>query len=360
MNRLCQSSYGSLEAVINFAGCDGNPERQLVHFYRDRISGTWSKVDVISTKPSSGGSIIQNCAKRDRHQNHGDFEVLVLEEDGLMKHYTRDNTVSVDSGDYAWKLSAVVNEGLHPQYGQVVVCDAAPLYQMKLSTNSPSQGYSMETVLLAKTGDALNYRCHQSSDGEKQIRYHWKFVSRIMKGATGPVCLYQDSNDDLRALVPVSDGIAEFNRWGFGTWNRIRSIENASGPACTYRPNPSDISLVHAVVRHEGNLSVKTNMRTENKASQRLWLDCSVQLPPSLEKLYRSDHHKEGGGIPMAIISQSTFALGHSPNVEAIVFHPCGTGWQDRWMVLHWSCLAATSEWMVSGVVLAEVKGMPM
>ncbi|KAI0893668.1 hypothetical protein F4806DRAFT_475377 [Annulohypoxylon nitens] len=359
MNRLCQSSYGSLEAVINFAGCNGNSERQLVHLYRDRTTGTWSKADTISTKPSSGGSIIQNCMKQHQHQNHGNFEVLVLEEEGLMKHYTRDNTVSVDSGDYAWKLSAVVNEGLHQQYGKVVACDAASLYQMKPSTSNASRGNFLETALFTKSGDVLHYRCSQSEDKSKEICHQWKYVNRIMKQATGPAWLYQDCEDDLKALVPTHDGIAEF-AFVWGSWSRRRSIPNASGPACTYRPNPSDFGLVNVIVRYEGCLSIKTNMETKGNEIQKYLLDCSVQLPPSLEKLYRSDHHRERSGNPMAVISQSTFSLGHSPNVEAIVFHPCGTGWQDRWMVLHWSCLAATQEWMVSGVVLAEVKGMPM
>ncbi|KAI1455822.1 hypothetical protein F4805DRAFT_434986 [Annulohypoxylon moriforme] len=357
MNRLCQSSYGSLEAVINFAGCNGNPDQRLVHFYRDRISGKWSKADIISTKPLSGGSIVQNCSKRDRNQNHGDFEVLVLEDDGLMKHYTRDNTVPVDNGKYAWKLSATVNQGLHQLYGKVVVCDAAPLYQMRVSAGDSSSQPSLETALFTNNNDVLHYRCLPSEHESKEICHQWEFVDRITKRATGPACLYQDSKDDLKALVPVGDGIVEFS-FTYGAWNRLRSIPNASGPACTYNSNPAELSAVYAVVRCGDELLIKMNKK--NEANTSTWPACPAQLPSALRKLYRSSHHKEHNGNPMAIVSQSPYFLGHSPNTEAIVFHPCGTGWQDRWMVLHWSRFTMTQEWMVSGVVLAEVRGMPM
>ncbi|KAI1209301.1 uncharacterized protein F4807DRAFT_427943 [Annulohypoxylon truncatum] len=358
MNRLCQSSYGSLEAVINFAGCNGNPEQRLVHFYRDRVSGTWSKADMISTRPFSGGSIIQNCTKRNRNQNHGDFEVLVLEDDGLMKHYTRDNTIPVDSGKYAWQLSATVNEGLHQQYGKVVVRDAAPLYQMKSPISESSNRNFLQTALFTDNGRILHYHCPQPEEPDsKEIRHQWKFVDRITNYATGPACLYQDSEDDLKALVPSSDGIVEFS-FTCGAWNRLRNIPDTSGPACIYSSNPAEPWVVYAVVRCENQLLIKSNKK--NEADTSTWSTCPTQLPSPLRKLYRSSHHKEHGGNSMAIISQSLCSLGHSPNTEAIVFHPCGTGWQDRWMVLHWSRLTVTQDWVVSGVVMAEVKGMPM
>ncbi|KAI2469831.1 hypothetical protein F4781DRAFT_393099 [Annulohypoxylon bovei var. microspora] len=357
MNRLCQSSYGSLEAVINFAGCNGNPERRLVHFYRDRISGKWSKADIISTKPSSGGSIIQNCTKRNRNQNHGDFEVLVLEEDRFMKHYTRDNTVPVESGKYAWQLSATVNDELHEQYGQVIVRDAAPIHQMKMPTDDSSGGTVLDTALLTSNNDILHYRCQQPKLESKDICHQWKYVDRITKYASGPACLYQDCKDDLKALVPVVGGIAEFT-FTCGAWNRVRSIPDTNGPACTYRTNHADTSRVYAVVRCEDELIVKSNKKIET--NQPTWATCIFQLPSALKKLYRSSHHKEHTGNPMAIVSQTPYFLGHSSNPEAIVFHSCGTGWQNKWMVLHWTRLTAIEDWIVSGVVLSEVVGVPM
>ena len=109
MNRMCQSSYGNLEAVINIAGFKGDSKRKLVHFYRDRSTGEWHTSAVISETPVSGGSIIQNTSKRFPEQIHGEFEVLVLELDGILKHYTRDNMSSQDDGMYIWRLSASIN-----------------------------------------------------------------------------------------------------------------------------------------------------------------------------------------------------------------------------------------------------------
>lgn len=109
MNRLCQSSYGNLEAVINITGYNGESQRKLVHFYRDSTTGQWSACDVVSHNPTTGGSMIQSVSKHHPDQVHGDFEVIVLEEDGALNHYTRDNTIPVDNGVYAWRLSATVN-----------------------------------------------------------------------------------------------------------------------------------------------------------------------------------------------------------------------------------------------------------
>lgn len=112
MNRICQSSYGNLEAVINIANHNGDPDRKLVHFCRDWATGQWIASAVVSQSPKSGGSILQSIAKRHENQDHGDFEVLVLEDGGAIKHYTRNNMTPVDGGVHAWELSAIVNH--HP------------------------------------------------------------------------------------------------------------------------------------------------------------------------------------------------------------------------------------------------------
>jgi hypothetical protein len=102
MNRLCQSSYGNLEAVISLTGYGGDPWRKLVHFTRDWMSGQWSPLAAICEYPKSGGSIIQNISRNREHQEHGDFEVIVLEEGGL-KHYTRWNTVPPSEENNTWR-----------------------------------------------------------------------------------------------------------------------------------------------------------------------------------------------------------------------------------------------------------------
>lgn len=76
----------NLEAVINFVGYDGNSGQKLVHLYQEYTTGKWHMCDIVSNEPFSGGSIIQNSIKRQPDQEHGDFEVLVPEGNGLLKH----------------------------------------------------------------------------------------------------------------------------------------------------------------------------------------------------------------------------------------------------------------------------------
>ncbi|KAI0828109.1 hypothetical protein F5Y06DRAFT_283334 [Hypoxylon sp. FL0890] len=276
-----------------------------------------------------------------------------------MKHYTRDNTIPVHSGQYAWDLSATVNEVTDPHYGKVVVCDAAPLHLSKVPVNDSHDGNTLETALLTVTGDVFHYRCPQLWHSSRDIRHQWKLDSRITKGATGPACLFTDFGDTLAALVPLDDGISRFYFMG-GAWNQSGCIPHATGPACTYNPNPAHPSIVYAIARRDDELSVNTNTKSEGEWTNMQWPACQVQLPSPLKRLFWTSRQREQQGNPMAIVSQSLNALGHSPNAEAIVFHPCGTGWQDRWMVLHWSFVTATQEWIVSGVVLSKVRGIPM
>ncbi|KAI4867662.1 hypothetical protein F4820DRAFT_192317 [Hypoxylon rubiginosum] len=355
MNRICQSSYGNLEAVINFAGHEGNPERALVHFFRDRRTGKWDTANIISLDPLSGGSIIQNCTKWRKGQEHGNFEVVVLEKDGLMMHYTRDNTIPVNNGIDAWRVPTIVNLDEHPQYGKVVACGAAPLLQSNLPANNSCHGITLETVLITDTGDAMHYRCAQQND-PKDMSPQWKLANRITDGATGPACLFQSSRDHLNALVPRCDGITEFT-FERGVWSRTRHIMAARGPACTFAPNPSH-PTIHIILRKSDQFCVATKI-TYDDGNKALWSTLS-QVPSPLRSTLLSPHHNDCPGHPMAIVSQSLETLGHSPNAEAIVFHPCGTGWQDLWMILHWSHLTASQDWVVSGVVMGEVNGCPM
>ncbi|KAI1413123.1 hypothetical protein F5Y13DRAFT_189485 [Hypoxylon sp. FL1857] len=359
MNRLCQTSYGNLEAVINLAGYDGNNKRRLVHFVRHHTNGKWYKGDIVSSNPFSGGSIIQNSTKRISPQDYGDFEVLVLEEDGLMKHYTRDNTICPHSGQYAWRLSTTVNKQPDPHYGKVVVCDAAPLHLSKIPVGDSSNGTALETALLTNTGDVLHYRCPQQWHNSKDISPQWELTDRITTGATGPACLYTDSRDILTALIPLDDGIVQFSFMN-GAWSRVSCIPRASGPACTYNPNPAEPLTLYVVARRADELSVNVRSATRNQRKVWEWSPSQVQLPSPLRRLFWDSHYMQQHANPMAIVSQSLNVLGHSANAEAIVFHPCGTGWQDRWMILHWSCLTGSQEWIVSGVVLNEVMGIPM
>ncbi|KAI1405340.1 hypothetical protein F4819DRAFT_444080 [Hypoxylon fuscum] len=366
MNRLCQSSYGSLEAVINFA----NPERKLVHFYRDRLTGKWHSADIISNEPLSGGSIIQNAVKRHNNQEHGDFEVLVLEAGGLVKHYTRDNTLPVDSGEYAWQPPVIVNVKLDPKDDQednqeASACSAAPLHQSSIPAGDSLIGSTLETALLTKTGDVMHYRCPQRKGDSNDISHKWELAGRIIQGATGPTCLFQGPKGDLRALVPIPKNVVELS-FTDGVWKEMARTGNTYGPACTWTPSPADEPMCAILciddeftmlgwLKSKGCFCFNINMQGSYNPSP-----LAPSLPSALRRLALSPHYRAYPGNPISIVSQSLNVLGHSPNAEAIVFHPCGSGWQDSWMILQWSHLTTTKEWIVSDVVMAEVRGVPM
>jgi hypothetical protein len=100
---LIQSSYsgpfiGNFEAVV----LEGN---KLVHYYRDNSSGgsdTWNSHDVITSKATGAGCIIQTSYSTPA--SHGDFAVVVPEGNDLVQYY-RDNS---HLGRGEWKLSAVI------------------------------------------------------------------------------------------------------------------------------------------------------------------------------------------------------------------------------------------------------------
>ncbi|CAJ2499765.1 Uu.00g026180.m01.CDS01 [Anthostomella pinea] len=308
MNRLCHSSYGSLEVVLSITGWKKKPERQLLHF----------------CSVHSGGSMVQDFIKRFLYQDHGDYEVLALEDGGLIKHYTKDNTIPIGSGKYAWKLAAVVNDHPDKHYGGVVACDAAPLVQSRRPPGSQSAASTLETAILRTNGDVLHYRCpvHESDRANEPRR--WELADRITKGATGPACMYSDSEGVLKALVPLDDGIGEFYFF-HSAWDRCGQIPRAYGPACVYRPRIPDHDFVYAIARRADQLSVS---KEANDSLDKLpWTAGTEVLQEALARLPKSPYHKAHQGNPTSMVSLEPGVLGHSPDVEAVAIQPCGSGW---------------------------------
>ncbi|KAI1383908.1 uncharacterized protein F4822DRAFT_54886 [Hypoxylon trugodes] len=370
MNRLCQSSFGYLEAVIGFV-CQGKTEkRTLINFYRNNQNGEWCAGEIISRDPHSGGSIIQNSTQRVLGQQHGDFEVIVLEENGLLRHYTRNNTLpfteSEDTSEEngTWKLSATINEQEHKIYGKVVVFAAAPIYQSNLPSGNTYEGTTLETAVLTDKREILHYRCPQSDRDPRGRCYQWKLCIKITDGAIGPACLYQDAEKRLKALIPFPNGINEFYFTDEGDWDWGCHIPDSYGPACIYSPNPSNPSAMDMIVVSEDKLCVRARREYEYDEVDQGWSISSTtndELPSSLKRLPRGSYFQPFQGNPMAAVSPTFLALRHSPNTEAIVFHPCRTkGTNGRWMILHWSYLTTVEEWMVSGVAVDYVKGIVM
>ncbi|KAI2605562.1 hypothetical protein GGR54DRAFT_621263 [Hypoxylon sp. NC1633] len=152
-----------------------------------------------------------------------------------------------------------------------------------------------------------------------------------------------------------------------GAWKHYNINNNAHGPACTFIPNPQTPSRLCVIARHNDQLCSEmfdahrgSYEHNSNNISGHIEQSSSNLQSLALRSLFRNTYNTAYQGNPMTIVSQSPSYLGHFPNAEAIVFHPCGSGWNDMWMILHWSYLTATQEWIVSGVVASEVKGAPL
>ncbi|KAI1743291.1 hypothetical protein F4680DRAFT_409700 [Xylaria scruposa] len=343
MNRLCQSSYGSLEAVINIAGYNGNAQRQLVHFSRDKMTSQWSACAVVSSNSQSGGSIIQNSSKHHPDQKHGDFEVVVIEDGGALQHYTRDNTVPVDNGVFAWRLSATVTAASRST-PPVTAIHAAPLVQSQLSLDKSSNGTTLETVVIDDQRKAIHYRCAQYGTGNNsdERRHRWCEGRVITDWATGPASIYKDSQ--FMAIIPTEDGV---NQYCFisNTWQFIRKVAAHGDPGCLYTIDGTPNVLLR--IKHQIYVSYYSYRDVE-------WNTTS--LSGSLARISHTPYHRVLAINPVTVLSQPD----KSHDIEAIAFHPCGTGPQDAWMVLQWSCPPNTDRWVVRNIVLPHVIGMPL
>ncbi|KAI1198176.1 hypothetical protein F5X97DRAFT_333533 [Nemania serpens] len=359
MNRLCQSSYGNLEAVINITGYNGESQRKLVHFYRDSTTGQWSACDVVSHNPTTGGSMIQSVSKHHPDQVHGDFEVIVLEEDGALNHYTRDNTIPVDNGVYAWRLSATVNTPKVSKDRVVdiipkLAIDAAPIIQSQISECANADGTTLETAVRDKSGRIVHYRCPQYGpcDNSAGVNPQWRQRDTISGYATGPACLYQTSPDILMALIPTRGGISQY-RFEAGTkWISTGMVTGNSGPSCVCSEMVDGSTTFYALVRG--------GSKVHEFKYRGAWKICESSLPYALSEIRHTPHHRVFATNPISVLSQAINALGRSQTTEAIAFHAAGAGWEDTWMILHWSFIAGAGDWVVSEVVLPRVTGMPL
>ncbi|GAW11753.1 hypothetical protein ANO14919_011040 [Xylariales sp. No.14919] len=350
MNRLCRSSYGSLEAVINIPSGLGDSQRVLRHFSRNSTTGEWFARAVISARPESGGSIIQNTSKRHAAQEHGDFEVVVLE-DGVLKHYTHYNYPPTDDKS-AWSCSAIVNDASGPDSPIVAIC-AAPLLQSRIPIPDKSNETTLETAILQSNGDVLHYRCLQLGACTKSTeqQHEWHRGAKITSEATGPVCLYQTSPDSLMALVPVSNGTQQ-HCFSSGTWTCVNFFAGMNGPSCIYTNPALKIPTVHALIRVGYRIFAKTINGNELK-------NTTPNLPSFLGQIRHDPRRRVScSSNPMAVVSPS-MVFGRPSNADVIVFLALGTS-EDTWMVLHYGITPGTKRWVVSGVVLPHVTGMPL
>ncbi|KAI1149066.1 hypothetical protein F4825DRAFT_431860 [Nemania diffusa] len=243
MNRLCQSSYGSLEAVISLSNFGGGDWRRLMHFTRDRMTGQWSAQAVICDHPITGGSIVQNIAKLHDDQEHGDFEVVVLEETGL-KHYTRGNYVTAPLEVKAWECTATIlaDDGSYPP-----AVAAAPLLQTRIPMNGNIFETTLETVVLGTDMTHVHYRCPQRTSSNLKQKWHRGETIGGLGNGTGPATLYQTSPNMLLAFVPTKNGIEEYS-FVADAWKFIAVVSTMQGPTCVYSGPFSTPATLRALV----------------------------------------------------------------------------------------------------------------
>ncbi|TRX95010.1 hypothetical protein FHL15_004095 [Xylaria flabelliformis] len=351
MNRLCQSSHGNLEAVINIAGYNGNAQRQLVHFYREKMTGQWSACAVVSSNAESGGSIIQSSSKNHPDQKHGDFEVIVIEDGGVLQHYTRDNTNPDDNGVFAWRLSATVTaaSGSTPPINAI---HAAPLFQSQLSMDNNSDGTTLETVIIDRHRRAIHYRCAQYGTRNNSVlhRHRWCEGRVIADWATGPASIYQTSPGMLMAIVPSEDSVNEYH-FEYNTWIFVRKVAANGDPGCLYTRDDKLNVLLR--IKHEIH-----ERCYKNHNCYEAW-EATSALSASFGRISHTPYHRVLATNPITVLTVLS-QPSNSHDIEAIVFHPCGMGPQDAWMVLQWSFSPDTKEWVVRNVVLPLVIGMPL
>lgn len=236
-----------------------------------------------------------------------------------------------------------------------VAIDAAPLIKSPAIMHGVPAGAILDTVIRDIDNRVIHYRCTlqtPSNEFAQNTRYDWKEGGIINVTATGPSCLYY-SEGRLHVLIPSRIKIEHYTFYS-PRWVRTYGIENMLGPCCVYS-SPE----IHALVR--AGSKVKEFVWEVEIVGK--WKPSKLSLAASLNLIRRAAHHEVLPTNPIAVTSRtigSTLEDHVSPNTEALVFHAYGPGWRDSWMILHWTFLAVSKKWVVSGVVLPHVIGMPL
>ncbi|KAJ8130764.1 hypothetical protein O1611_g2864 [Lasiodiplodia mahajangana] len=416
MNRLFYSSYETLEAAINLFSHDTDePCRKLFHFSRER-NGSWVIRNMITDKAASGGSMIESMTNRHENQEHGDFELLVLEEGeaGVLGHYTRINTVVEPqvNGDspgigpgYRWQRSAFIEakdmacthcpsklvvsfkliyrtrsalfkppsrpeinllsslSSIFAAFGLalltstlVLVIDAAPLVHSRLPMGRGNDGTTLETVVLDAEMKLTHYRCPQHAwrRGQNDRSHVW-FARDDIVGpgqALGAAYLHQDTPTTLMVAVPTFRGIEE-HRFRSNKWEFITVISRYPGPCCIYTNPPLEKEALYVLATTaEGVICLEK----DRYSPEPRWIGSLLDLPGALQ-YFLANTWEPSRAIPFSVVSNPD--VHNNPEVELIAFHPSGDGDDNVWMILHWKFILPSQKWVVSSVVLQFIYGMP-
>ncbi|KAI1127408.1 hypothetical protein F5Y10DRAFT_292798 [Nemania abortiva] len=364
MNRLCRSSYGSLEAVINLDSYDGEPGRKLWHFNQRGPKDRWCAYEVISEVPLSGGSIIQNQPWR-AHQAHGDLEVIVLEEDGRLQHYTSRNTMhgsawsnsesSIEHYTGPWKHSATITrtEGWIP-----IFFDAAPLILCREPMGDTTYRAALETVALDENRNLTHYRCPQyrQMGGESPRPDVWHKGAVIVKSAdvVGAAYLYLARDNLLAAIVSTTRGVEEYY-FQSNEWHFVTIVNERGGPSCVYTTLLPEYKMKFNMVIQGGEAGGEATCLEKAWESRGNWVPNASKMPFALSS-HPFIHSESEGEMNLISVVPKSDVVG----ARAITFQPCGTSPYGPWMILQWHHLEEFKEWVVCGVVVPHIAGMPM
>ena len=150
-------------------------DKKLVHYTRDNTDDqpTWTKGAVISSQATGPGALIQNSvAGSGREGAWGNFEVVVLENEGLVHYYGEKSTA-----DTRWVKGKIISPKATAN---------GPGSIIQSSFGTPGNG-NLEVVVL-EGRDLVLYWADSS-----QPR-HWSQRKVITSRATGPGSMIQSTN----------------------------------------------------------------------------------------------------------------------------------------------------------------------
>ncbi|MDF3554514.1 DUF4185 domain-containing protein [Bacillus cereus] len=217
---IIQSNFGSTEhGKFEVVVLEGN---NLVHYFHDNsnVSLPWTKGQIITTKATGPGCIIQsNFGSRE----HGNFEVIVLEGNNLV-HYFHDNS----DVTLPWIK------------GQIITTKATgPGCIIQSNFGSREHG-NFEVIVLE--GNNLVHYFHDNSD----VTLPWTKGQIITTKATGPGCIIQSNfgsreHGNFEVIVLEGNNLVHYfhdNSDVTLPWTKGQIITTkATGPGCIIQSN---------------------------------------------------------------------------------------------------------------------------
>ena len=264
--------HGNFEVVV----LEGN---DLVHYFHDNsdVALPWRRGQTISTGATGPGCIIQSDF---RSRDHGNFEVVVLEENELV-HYFHDNS----DVNLPWRR------------GQTISTRATgPGCIIQSDFRSGDHG-NFEVVVLE--GNDLVHYFHDNSD----VALPWRRGQTISTGATGPGCIIQsdfrsDEHGNFEVVVLEGNELVHYFHDNSDVnlpWRRGQTIStDATGHGCLIQSNfqSGDHGNFEVVVPIDGRLQHYFHDNSDVNLS---WTPAQVITHGSMYVFFTTDHIHDPG-----------------------------------------------------------------